>query len=555
MKRLVILCDGTLEDADAEKDTQLYTNIGRLSRAIKEEDKRNGKEIEQIKLYLGGVGTEDGKVGGLVSGAFGTGIMESVRNIYSFLGLNWESGDEIFLFGFSRGAYTVRLVVSLISVIGILHPRKTMHLFPALFEALDQLDQKLLASYSKDKREQDLEYARKGRFLIKFVGLFDTVATRGRPSTLRRSPSDEPPAIRFDSFGFDETRLETCIENAYQALALDEHRIDYLPVLWSSNPLGRPKGQSLQQVWFSGAHADIGGGYKDGDLGYLTLWWMCSKFESMLDVDMEFLRNKMCTTAIGTYGKMPPHKSRVGQFLLAKSIDRPLSLSDNPSTNEYMHSSIEYQPPSQLRPIVSALFAGPDRVLALSRFEQELKDHWPTPYLSVAEKNKKKPKKGENEKSLSDSETETKASTTTTTVRPIKPDRSTLSPPPSPTGTSLSDTEINEKSLLPSTRPLSSTSTLSDTSRFDDDLYDDDFSASNFRETSLRLEPNINEPRHGHGIRRALGSPFKAMRRKIDELEERWTEREERKEDKKEWREIEKQMKKERKSRTGDSKR
>lgn len=67
MKRLVILCDGTLEDADAEKDTQLYTNIGRLSRAIKEEDKRNGKEIEQIKLYWGGVGTEDGKVGGLVS--------------------------------------------------------------------------------------------------------------------------------------------------------------------------------------------------------------------------------------------------------------------------------------------------------------------------------------------------------------------------------------------------------------------------------------------------------------------------------------------------------
>lgn len=71
MKRLVILCDGTLEDADSEPDTRLYTNIGRLSRAIKEEDKRgtdqNQHEIEQIKLYLGGVGTEDGKVGGLVS--------------------------------------------------------------------------------------------------------------------------------------------------------------------------------------------------------------------------------------------------------------------------------------------------------------------------------------------------------------------------------------------------------------------------------------------------------------------------------------------------------
>jgi len=78
MKRLIILCDGTLEDADAEPNTRLYTNIGRLSRAIKEEDKRalNGgqQEIEQIKLYLGGVGTEDGKVGGLVSVSFNSSL-------------------------------------------------------------------------------------------------------------------------------------------------------------------------------------------------------------------------------------------------------------------------------------------------------------------------------------------------------------------------------------------------------------------------------------------------------------------------------------------------
>jgi len=98
---------------------------------------------------------------------------------------------KIFLFGFSRGAYTVRLVASLISIIGILHPRRTLQLFPQLFEALDQRTgddpkgdrksgetiQKLLSSYGMEKRKQDAEYARKGKFLIRFMGLFDTVRT------------------------------------------------------------------------------------------------------------------------------------------------------------------------------------------------------------------------------------------------------------------------------------------------------------------------------------------------------------------------------------------
>jgi len=78
--------------------------------------------------------------------------------------------------------------------------------------------------------------------------------------------------------------------------------------MWNSNPLGRPKGQQLQACWFSGSHADVGGGYVDGDLAYLSLWWMCSKVEKMLEIDMDFLRHKLCKDTVEGYGKMPSHK-------------------------------------------------------------------------------------------------------------------------------------------------------------------------------------------------------------------------------------------------------
>lgn len=496
----------------------------------------------------------------------------------------------------------MRLVASLISVIGILHPRKTMHLFPSLFAALDrrtgdspksdfksaQTIQKLLASYSHEKREQDLEYARKGKFLIKFVGLFDTVSalarsyrgartcltyevnlqveTRGRPSTLRRSPSQEPPAIKFDSFGFDETRLETCIEHAVQALALDEFRVDYVPVLWVSNPLGRPKGQTLEQVWFSGAHADVGGGYMDGDLGYVSLWWMCSKVESMLEIDMDFLRDKMCQETVEAYGKMPPHKSRVGQFLLAKSVERPVPLTANPyvfevplfrgtqksvslttmlrrsSTNELVHASVNYQPPSQLRAVVSALFSNPDLFTKLSPLEQQLRDHWPTPEFSIRSKKGKKRRSDDKEKkSLSDTEVDGKDT---------RPDHSTRSPPPSPTLTSLSDDEKSRSEFDHTKGVLSSASSLladppNGQTPPEGDWYDVNFDAQNFRETSQRLFPNTNEQHH---LLPRLSNPFKAIHRRFDGLVERWDRRQERKEEAEEWKEMEKQMNRERRS-------
>ncbi|GAA6064168.1 hypothetical protein JCM10212_002990 [Sporobolomyces blumeae] len=507
MKRLIVLCDGTLEDADAEQDTSLYTNIGRLSRAILEEDKRGSIPVEQIKLYLGGVGTEDGKVVGLVSSAFGSGIMDSVRNIYSFLGLNWESGDEVFLFGFSRGAYTVRLVASLISVIGILHPRRTMHLFPALFEALDNRTgedprrdarsastiTKLLSQYAPDKRQQDNEYARKGKFLIKAVGLFDCVATRGRPSTLRRSPDEDSP--RFDSFGFDETRLESIIEHAYHALALDEQRIDYVPVLWNSDPLGRPHGQKLQQSWFAGAHADVGGGYREGDLGYLSLWWMAAKVGQLVAIDMDYLR-ELCNRTVAPYGQMAPHKSRIGEFLLAKSIDRPLPTKTNRNTEEYIHESVRSQSSSNLRRAVQASFRAHELFLPLAPLEHELELHWPKPT-----------KRTRVASEPADLPPPSVSSPLTMPLSSEKPDP-----------TSLSDVEADQtKSRVTTTVSAPSPSRVqSDT---ESDLApsgsDDpsDLSPLYYRATADRLRPNDFPPRHR--------SPFAVVRRDWEDWREK----------------------------------
>ncbi|GAA5956133.1 hypothetical protein JCM21900_002605 [Sporobolomyces salmonicolor] len=313
----------------------IYTNIGRMSRALLDEDNRSNPRSSKSRqqYYQSGVGTEGSGVGEMVSGALGSGMMGKVNDLYDFICLNWETGDEVLLLGFSSGAYTIRLLASLISIIGVLHPRRSMQLFPALFEALDDRTgqdpkhdakvarrvQKLLSQFSADKNQQDLAYSGKGKFLIKAIGVFDTVGTRGRPSRLRFNTDDD--LIRFDSFGFDETRLEPIIELAFQALALDEHRVGYMPVIWKRDTQIQKQGQRLLQVWFEGAHADVDSGYKEQDLGFISLYWRIAQLHPYLAFDFGYLKKIMKPTT-APYGQMPPHKSRIGEFKMAKAVDR-----------------------------------------------------------------------------------------------------------------------------------------------------------------------------------------------------------------------------------------
>ena len=209
-KRLVVCCDGTWNDADDGDD---FTNVARLSWAILPADTRGGQDIAQIVYYQSGVGSGDAFNKALGGGA-GIGLSRNVRDAYAFIANNYCAGDEIFLFGFSRGAYTARSIAGLIGYAGLL-PKRDMDRFALLWEGYrlrgkaGQAD--VLPQF--DKRHFPVR--------VKCVGVWDTVGSLGIPGHIDQA---------FASFyEFFDTGLGAHVDNAFHALALDEARKDFSP--------------------------------------------------------------------------------------------------------------------------------------------------------------------------------------------------------------------------------------------------------------------------------------------------------------------------------------
>jgi len=176
----------------------------------------------------------------------------------------YEPGDEIFLLGFSRGAYTVRALAGLIRNCGILKQRyaaeEASNVLRFYLRRLPRTTPDapsallLRKTYSNDTR-------------IKFVGVWDTVGALGIPMGPLRS-------LRRGMI-FHDTYLSMNVENAFHALAIDEQRRPFVPALWLQQ--ARAVGQRLEQVWFCGVHSNIGGGYADTGLSDITLVWMINR--------------------------------------------------------------------------------------------------------------------------------------------------------------------------------------------------------------------------------------------------------------------------------------
>ena len=261
MRNLVICLDGTWNTPDQrDRGRQIPSNVVKMARAIA--TKNVTPNPPQVIYYDTGVGT-GGILDRVVGGITGHGISENIRKAYRWLIENFQHDDRIYLFGFSRGAYSVRSLAGLIGICGI--PQQQEH-------SLNEFVRQAYAIY-RDKnlnrrniRANDFvkrTHATKAN--VHFIGVWDTVGALGVPTagpigwwTRRRA-------------GFHDVDLGSHIKHAFHALAINERRGSFQPALWNAVTT---TGQVVVQAWFPGVHSNIGGGYVDSGLSDRALLWM-----------------------------------------------------------------------------------------------------------------------------------------------------------------------------------------------------------------------------------------------------------------------------------------
>jgi uncharacterized protein (DUF2235 family) len=263
VKRLIVCCDGTWNSADQE----CPTNVEKLRRALAPED-HDGNP--QIACYVEGVGTKRRER--LIGGGLGVGLSRNVQLAYRFLVENYEPHDELYFFGFSRGAFTARSTVGVVRNSGILRPdcRDQVEAAYELYRSRkpdDEPNGKAAKEFRQRYSHPDPE--------IQFVGVWDTVGALGIPIDGFR-----PPLISR-MWRFHDTTLSSAVRHAYHAVSIDERRRPFKPTLWVEKETGAvattTKDQTVEQVWFAGVHSDVGGGYPDPSLAEIPLRWMVER--------------------------------------------------------------------------------------------------------------------------------------------------------------------------------------------------------------------------------------------------------------------------------------
>ena len=275
---------------------------------------------QQIAFYDPGVGTFSflgrnlGKKIGIVLGkAFGTGLQQNIEDGYEYLMNRFELGDKVFIFGFSRGAFTARALAGMLYRFGVLQ-KGSKNLIPYV-------------SKMYNKRNFDVCEKFKESFCHEckphFIGVWDTVASLGY--------------IHGKTF-FDQT-LNPDIKNAYHAISIDEKRKKFPVSLWDESK--KHAQQTIEQVWFSGVHSDVGGYYEERGLSDIAFAWMMDiasehgmKLKEKWQDDLE----QDCTDLL--------HNSRSGFWKLWRKVDReiPFDAKIHKSVFDRKNSDKNYKP-------------------------------------------------------------------------------------------------------------------------------------------------------------------------------------------------------------------
>ncbi len=305
-KRIAYCADGTWDSADNN------TNVYKLYKALP-------ISADQIPFYDDGVGSDGNPISELIGGAFGAGLFQKIKDGYTKIAHVYEEGDSLFLFGFSRGAFTARSLAGMIAACGLPTQNFTDDLVETAFQAYRQ----------RDKRQALLDTLKDNHMFnagITMVGVWDTVGSLGIPSVFGLVD----PLV----YGFLDTGLHPDIRNAYQALAIDEKREQFPPTLWTAPAA---EGQTVEQIWFTGVHSDVGGGESDDQPGStalsdITLGWIMDRASVLglqfdptvlaqyaLPMDAELSLDELHTSWT-VFNGIPRPRSIAGDAVLANSV-------------------------------------------------------------------------------------------------------------------------------------------------------------------------------------------------------------------------------------------
>ncbi len=342
MANLVICADGTWNRPEEDLQQDEPTNVLKLARSIRP---RQG-DLEQHVFYDWGLGSYHNA---FAAGVTGSGIHKNILDGYRYIVQNYAAGDEIYLFGFSRGAYTVRALCGLIYNCGIV-TRPNARLIEAAWKIYKSASR---ANHpdGDNARQFRRDNSHRSR-RVRFVGVWDTVGALGIPFSLLGllDRKDE----------FYDTKMGSNVVTARHALAIDERREDFEPTVWTPR-----KGVDLRQVWFAGVHSDIGGAYgPDRETGACVsdtaLAWMLDEAGAAGLVLEPHLRARL-TDGV----RAPVNRSRRHIYRFRKPLYRNLVVPGKPTK---IHHSVQrryledanYRPPQLQRLIEEKGWDGVD---------------------------------------------------------------------------------------------------------------------------------------------------------------------------------------------------